>query len=250
MAYTAESFLAKIKPYVIRDMQKSGILASLTAAQAFCESNKGNSGLSKKANNLFGIKGSYKGESVKMLTTEYYSGAAVKIYADFRKYPSWAESISDHSAMFNRLKRYANLRGCTDWMKATQYVKQDGYATAPDYTETLRKYIRKYKLYEWDAEVLGSVKEIADESSKESAASRCPYAEPTKNVKKGSRGNDVRWVQWMLNDIGNYHLVVDGIAGPKTVNAIISYQIEHSLVPPDGICGVMTRESLKTQGNS
>ena len=52
MAYDAQSFLKKIKPYVIEDMRKSGILASLTAAQAFIESNKGNSGLTVQANNL------------------------------------------------------------------------------------------------------------------------------------------------------------------------------------------------------
>lgn len=57
MAYTANSFLAAIKPYVIEDMKKSGILASLTASQALIESNKGNSGLAVKGNNLFGIKG-------------------------------------------------------------------------------------------------------------------------------------------------------------------------------------------------
>ena len=74
MAYTAESFLNEFKKYAIKDMQTSNILASLTAAQAFIESNKGNSGLTTKANNLFGIKGKYNGQSVSMLTTEYYNG--------------------------------------------------------------------------------------------------------------------------------------------------------------------------------
>lgn len=66
MKYTAESFLAALKPYVIEDMKKSGILASLTASQALIESNKGNSGLAVKGMNLFGIKGSYQGQSIKM----------------------------------------------------------------------------------------------------------------------------------------------------------------------------------------
>ena len=90
MSYTDTSFLATIKPYVIADMKSSEILASLTAAQAFIESNKGNSGLTQKANNLFGIKGKYNGQSVTMLTTEYYNGVAQKVNASFRKYPSWA----------------------------------------------------------------------------------------------------------------------------------------------------------------
>ncbi len=68
---TDQEFLLKIKDDVIRDMKDTGILASLTAAQAFIESNKGNSGLTQKANNLFGMKGSYNGAYVTMKTKEY-----------------------------------------------------------------------------------------------------------------------------------------------------------------------------------
>lgn len=122
MAYTDKTFLDKFKPLAIKDMQESGILASLTGAQAFIESSKGNSGLTCKANNLFGIKGTYNGQSVTMLTTEYYNGIAVRVNAAFRKYPSWQESVNDHSALFNRLARYKNLRGETDYVKALSLI--------------------------------------------------------------------------------------------------------------------------------
>lgn len=239
MAYTDESFFATIKPYVLEDMRQSGILASLTAAQAHVESKKGNSGLTIKANNLFGIKGNYQGQSVKMLTTEYYNGAPYKVMADFRKYPSWAESIADHSAMFNRMDRYKNLRGETDWKKATVNVKKDGYATAPDYTETLQSRIIKFRLYEWDQEVL-SGKPV--ESSE--PINHNPYNEPTKLVKYNSRGNDVRWLQYELNRHG-YHLMVDGIFKDKTLSCLEDFQQTAGLIP-DGICGPLTREKLKT----
>lgn len=238
MAYTANSFLAAIKPYVIEDMKKSGILASLTASQALLESNKGNSGLAVKGNNLFGIKGTYNGQSVKMETTEYYGGKPFRVYADFRKYPSWAESIADHSALFNRADRYKNLRGCTDWIKATIYVKQDGYATSPTYTESLQNVIQKYKLMEWDDEVLyGSGEDTQPKTGN-------PYREPLINVKFNSRGNNVRWLQFELNRYG-YRLVVDGIAGEKTISALKDFQSSHGLVA-DGICGPLTREKLKS----
>ena len=85
MAYTDKSFLEVLKPYVLQDMRDTGILASLTAAQAFIESNKGNSKLAQQPNNnLFGIKGAYNGQSVKMKTTEYYNGVKHTVYADFR----------------------------------------------------------------------------------------------------------------------------------------------------------------------
>ena len=237
MEYTANSFLAAIKPYVIEDMKKSGILASLTASQALLESNKGNSGLAVKGNNLFGIKGSYNGQSVKMETTEYYGGKPFKVMADFRKYPSWAESIEDHSALFNRLDRYKNLRGEHDWKKATKYVKEDGYATAPDYTSTLQSVIQRYRLMEWDDEVLYGQPDLAPKTGN-------PYREPLINVKFNSRGNNVRWLQFELNRYG-YRLVVDGIAGEKTISALKDFQSSHELVA-DGICGPLTREKLRS----
>lgn len=244
MAYTAEQFLEKIKPYVIEDMKQSGILASLTASQALIESNKGNSGLAVKGNNLFGIKGKYNGQSVLMSTTEYYGGQPYKVDADFRKYPSWAESIADHSALFNKLSRYANLRHCTDWEKATVYVKEDGYATSPTYTQTLQATIKKYRLYEWDNEVLneeGSIPSIEDNPN------RNPYEEPTKNVRLNSKGNDVRWCQYFLNKHGA-KLIVDGYFGQKTKEAVIAFQKEAFPDDPnewDGVVGQKTREALK-----
>lgn len=155
MAYTDKTFFEVLKPYVLQDMKNTGILASLTAAQAYIESNKGNSGLTQKANNLFGMKGEYNGQYVIMPTTEYYNGVKTKVNAKFRKYPSWKDSIADHSRLFNTASRYANLRGCTDYTQACINVKNDGYATSPTYTQTLIKTIEKFKLYEWDAEVLG-----------------------------------------------------------------------------------------------
>ena len=153
MTYTSEAFLSLIKNDVIADMKRSGILASLTAAQALLESNNGNSKLSAPPNyNLFGIKGNYNGQSVCMNTTEYVQGKYVTVKAYFKKYPSWLESIRDHSDMFNRLARYKNLRGEKDYKTACKNVELDGYATEPNYAESLINVIQKFKLYQWDSE--------------------------------------------------------------------------------------------------
>ena len=143
-------FLERIRNDVITDMKETGILASLTAAQAFIESNRGNSGLTQKANNLFGMKGTYQGASVTMKTKEYVNGKYITVDATFRKYPDWKTSISDHSSLFNRLDRYKNLRGLKDYKLACKYVQQDGYATSPAYSDTLIRTIEKYKLQDWD----------------------------------------------------------------------------------------------------
>lgn len=152
---TNAEFLAAIKEDVIQDMANTGILASLTAAQALIESGSGSSKLSLPPNNnLFGIKGSYNGASVTMKTKEFVNGKYVVVNAAFKKYPSWRESIADHSAMFLRLSRYANLRGEKNYKTACKNVQADGYATSPTYASTLISTIEKHKLYLWDQEEL------------------------------------------------------------------------------------------------
>ena len=234
MEYTADTFLEKIKPMVLTDMRETGILASLTAAQALIESNKGNSGLTQRANNLFGMKGFFNGQSVKMLTTEYYNGVACRVYADFRKYPTWLDSINDHSGLFNRLSRYKNLRGETDYVKACNNVALDGYATSPVYATTLLNTCNRYKLYEWDAEVLGKPVE------KEPALSPGKYY-PT--LRRGDRNDYVYHWQKFLNINGYYCGAEDGIFGPNTEIAVKEWQKAHGLVP-DGIIGPKTWNAL------
>lgn len=231
MSYTDKSFLQKLKSYVIKDMETTGILASLTAAQAFIESNKGNSGLTQKCNNLFGIKGLYNGQGEEFWTTEYYNGIKTRIKAYFRKYPSWQESIADHSSLFNRLSRYANLRGETDYVKACTNVRLDGYATSPTYTSTLINTIQKYHLDEWDREVIGNI-----------PISTPDIDHPT--LRRGDRGDEVKQWQAFLNANDYRCGTVDGIFGNNTEKAVKQYQAAHGLVA-DGIIGPKTWASLK-----
>lgn len=149
---TAEqkAFINKIGPMAAADMKKSEILASLTIAQAILESGWGKSGLTTAANNLFGIKGTYNGQGHTCKTQEWDGAKYITVDATFRKYPSWAESVADHSALFNRLDRYKNLRGLTDYKLACQYVREDGYATDPNYSAKLVNLIETYDLTIWD----------------------------------------------------------------------------------------------------
>ena len=224
--YTAQSFLNKFKEFCIRDMKQSGILASLTGAQGFIESSKGNSGLTTKANNLFGIKGKYNGQSVTMMTTEYYAGVKTRVPQPFRKYPSWQESVNDHSAMFNRLSWYENLRNCQDYEEACLNVKKDGYATAPDYTSTLMNPIRKYQLWMWDYEVLKDYP-----------------VNKLKTVRRGSDGGGVYLLQKLLVGKG-YKLDCDSNFGGQTESAVKAYQQANGLTI-DGIVGQNTWKKLK-----
>lgn len=230
MSYTQTIFLNKLKPYVITDMKNSGILASLTAAQALIESRYGNSALAVQCNNLFGIKGTYNGQSKKFKTTEYYNNVRTEVMADFRKYPSWQESIADHSDLFNRLARYKNLRGCTDYARACKYVKDDGYATAPDYTQTLMNTINTYKLYLWDGEVTGKIVPMKPAPS-------LPV------LRKGSKGDYVYHWQLYLNLNGFFCGNADSKFGPNMEIAVKEFQASKGLMT-DGIIGPKTWASI------
>ena len=226
MSYTVNQFLDVFKTFCINDMKKSGILASLTAAQGFIESRKGNSGLTVQCNNLFGIKGKYNGQSKKFWTTEYYNGVKTRIQADFRVYPSWQESVNDHSAMFNRLSRYENLRNCQDYEEACVNVKKDGYATAPDYAQTLIKRIKADRLWMWDYEVL-----------------KLYSPDKLRTIRLGADGGGVYLLQLLLTQ-NCYRLDCDGQFGGQTENCLMRYQMAQGL-KVDGICGPKTWASIK-----
>ena len=71
----------------------------------------------------------------------------------------------------------------------------------------------------------------------------CPYPVPTRNLLWGSRGEDVKWLQWQLNKRGFRCGAVDGVFGAHTWQAAYNYQKTWSL-RPDGICGKQTRGYL------
>lgn len=140
------------------------ILPSLTIAQAILESGWGNSGLTIKGNALFGIKAGigWKGKRYSSKTKECYDKKNfVTITAYFRAYNSWAESVNDHTAFIASNKRYAKVLTAKDYKTACYEIAQAGYATAPNYVQSLINIIEGYKLYEYDKLTIPPVKPIS-----------------------------------------------------------------------------------------
>lgn len=168
--------IAKVGPLFTADQKASGILASVSLAQFILESGYGKSELAQNANNCFGMKKSLSGNTwggsawdgtsiYTKKTQEYENGAYVTVTADFRKYPSVEKSIADHSAYLLGAKngtklRYDGLKGCTDYKKAVQIIKDGGYATSPTYVENLCSIIEKWKLTQYDTANAGTVNEV------------------------------------------------------------------------------------------
>ena len=85
---------------------------------------------------------------------------------------------------------------------------------------------------------------------------QCPYKEPSVNLKKGSKGEGVRWIQWHLNKlidkgiISGQKLDIDGQWGNKTEKVFYNFQKKYPNTgtngKPDGICGTKARKKLKS----
>ena len=150
-SYT-DAFLDSIKAGAIQGWVNYRILPSVTAAQAICESAWGRSDLATSAHNLFGIKGSYNGNSVTYPTAEWGSGGYYTINAAFRAYSSNSESVADHGNFLVSNSRYANLINNRNYVSVANNLQADGYATSPTYASTLIGIVQQYKLTSWDTE--------------------------------------------------------------------------------------------------
>lgn len=70
-----------------------------------------------------------------------------------------------------------------------------------------------------------------------------PFKEPTRNLKQGCVGEDVKWLQWELIEAG-YKIDCDGEFGYYTGQALKSFQ-QSVKISADKICGKITRQKLK-----
>ncbi|MBQ1471352.1 MAG: glucosaminidase domain-containing protein, partial [Eubacterium sp.] len=162
-----EEAVKKVGPLFTADQKKSGILASVSAAQFILESGYGKTDLAQGANNCFGMKKSlsgntwagstWDGKSVYTKKTQEDDGRGNLYYitADFRKYPCVEDSIADHSAYLLGAKngnslRYAGLKGCTDYKKAIQIIKDGGYATDTKYVAKICEIIERWNLTQFE----------------------------------------------------------------------------------------------------
>jgi flagellum-specific peptidoglycan hydrolase FlgJ len=142
---------AKCWDYVTRfvsvaraEKSKFGIPVSITLAQGLLESDAGESSLTRKANNHFGVKTFNKNVSHVVMKDDTPRDK-------FKKYNSAWESYRDHSQLLMR-DHYKHLQflSKTDYIGWAKGLKKAGYATDPHYAEKLVKIIESLQLYRFD----------------------------------------------------------------------------------------------------
>jgi peptidoglycan hydrolase-like protein with peptidoglycan-binding domain len=257
-------FINSIKDGALKGYSDYEILPSLTIAQAILESGWGNSQLSVRANNLFGIKAfsNWRGDKITLPTTEWYGDKKQVINADFRVYDSLNKSIEDHNRLL-ATERYKPARECSDYREASRKIYECGYATDPEYPEKLIRIIEENKLYEFDnAEVLPEVSvssekdkilkfqklcnslgitdyegKSLEEDNKLGPRTRSCHGKMPWQV-EGSEGAAVAFIQEAL-----HVLPVDGIFGPITKKYVMEYQRTKN-IQVDGIVGTETWNTI------
>ena len=224
-----KEFINNIGYIIQEEAKKRGYkVCSPIIAQACLESNYGLSLLSSRWNNFFGMKcgSAWKGQSVNLATKEEYNSQLVNIRDNFRAYSSMEEGVKGYFD-FISTKRYSNLLGATIPKEYLELIKKDGYATSSSYVSSCLGVISRHDLERFDSEGAAPAKSN-------------PYTLTDTVLKLGSRGESVKWLQYVLNEKG-YNLKIDGIFGDKTEQAVRDFQTK---VFVDGIVGELTLKKL------
>ena len=224
MTQEQKKFIERVGALAAADMQKSGVLASLTIAQAILESGWGKSGLTVKGNALFGIKAgkSWTGAVYSGKTQECYDGVTfTTVTGLFRAYGSWAESVADHSDLLSCNARYKAVIGERDYKAACRAIAAAGYATDPKYADKLVQIIETYALTTYD----GAGNAAKPDSSNTTAGTTSPA-----DAKGAGKMKASEFINKLQNIVDNYKtLYVMGCFGAPLTGANVSrYCTNHS----------------------
>lgn len=148
-----ERYIRTFAPLAVEEMYYSGIPSSIKLAQGILESGAGQSRLSTDGFNHFGIKcKSYWQGDTLLVKDDDRDKEGQLIESCFRRYESATASYRDHSEFLLTSARYAELfrleRG--DYQGWAQGLQRCGYATSPQYAQTLISLIERYQLHIFD----------------------------------------------------------------------------------------------------
>ena len=143
------AFIEQIKDGAIQGQKDYGVFASVTISQGIIESTYGTSKLAKTDNNLFGIKFPGKHDPRLTITQGTWATDDGGYYCH---YQSWNDSILDHGYFLKNNSRYTEngVFNAKDCFEQVDCIANAGYASDPNYAETIKGEIRYYNLQQYD----------------------------------------------------------------------------------------------------
>lgn len=154
--HAVKEYIETYADIAVREMNRTGVPASIKLAQGMIESDHGKSRLARLGNNHFGIKchSTWRGPVI------YHDDD--KRNECFRKYNSPEQSFLDHSDFLVNGSRYKSLFSLkpTDYKGWARGLQKAGYATNPAYANMLIRKIEENSLYLFDTGRALSVPEV------------------------------------------------------------------------------------------
>ncbi len=151
------NYVDRFKGIAIREMERTGVPASIKLAQGLLESDAGRSTLANQANNHFGVKchSEWQGQRYYKEDDDYDPVTKELLKSCFRVYKNADESFVEHSEFLRdprKVARYGWLFQLpkTDYVAWANGLEKSGYATASDYSEKLIKLVEDYQLSQFD----------------------------------------------------------------------------------------------------
>ncbi|MDZ7880346.1 MAG: glucosaminidase domain-containing protein [Saprospiraceae bacterium] len=158
------NYVDRFKAIAVREMERTGVPASIKLAQGLLESDAGRSTLANQANNHFGVKchSDWQGGRYYKEDDDYDPVTKELLKSCFRVYKNADESFVAHSEFLRdprKAARYGWLFQLpkTDYMAWAHGLEKSGYATASDYSEKLIKIIEDYQLVQFDGLTSGEL---------------------------------------------------------------------------------------------
>jgi LysM repeat protein len=151
-----DEYIRRFKVIAMREMERSGVPASIKLAQGILESGAGSSKLARSANNHFGIKcGSNWNGDTYFREDDDYDEEGRLIKSCFRQYRNAEASFVAHSEFLRdpaKSFRYGFLFRLdpADYKAWANGLRTSGYATNPSYPELLISIIERNNLQQFD----------------------------------------------------------------------------------------------------
>ena len=156
-AEARSNYVDRYKAIAIREMERTGIPASIKLAQGVLESDAGRSTLSSQYNNHFGIKchSDWQGERYYKEDDDKDPVTGQLIKSCFRAYKNGDESFIAHSEFLRdprKVYRYGSLFQLDpkDYVGWANGLVKAGYATGQTYGETLIRLVEDLQLHQYD----------------------------------------------------------------------------------------------------
>lgn len=232
-ATTIANFIERIAPcaqYAFKTLGK--VKPSVCIAMACVECGYGTAGSTKYHSYLGHKVGTGKtatkywnGTFVNLKTQEEYTvGVHTTIVDAFRTYENMQQCVLNFYELLNT-GLYSRVKADADYITQMKQIKAVGYMTSSTEVNTVLSIIQKYNLTKYDFN-----------------SGTPTYPVPTRTLKRGMKGEDVKWLQSELSK-RNYSVgEIDGVYGPKTQGAVVDFQ---TTIYVDGIASKEIIERLK-----